>query len=102
MSRATAIADLLAATSPDILGQSVLINGTPVSAVKKILPQDEAAHWAAEGVRVEAVRVVVSLSALGFTPRERSRIDVDGLDYRVESALVTGDMLKFVGTRFVG
>jgi len=103
MTRAEAQADILAAASSgEVLGGPVMIDGTEYTAVKGGLSVDERHAFAAAGMSVEGLRISIDVAALGFQPTLGSWLNVDGRDYEVVKARLAGSLLKMTLIRNVG
>jgi hypothetical protein len=103
MTRAEALADInAAASSPEVLGSSVVIDSVNYQAVKKGLTREEAQSFSAAGLMVEGIRISIDLTALGWQPSVGSWLNVDGKDYEVIRSQLSGSLLKMTLTRNVG
>jgi len=103
MSREQARADILAAaSSTEVLGSTVLIDGVPRTAVKVGLSREEHQAYALAGLAVEGIRISIGLAELGWQPTVDSGLNVDGKNYTVAKSRLSGDLLKMTLTRNVG
>lgn len=103
MSRAQALADILAASSnTEVLGSTVVIDSVSYQAVKGGVTREEAQAFAAAGLMVEGIRISIDLGALGWQPSVGNWLNVDGKDYEVIRSLLSGSLLKMTLTRNVG
>jgi hypothetical protein len=103
MSRAQALADILAAASdPEVLGSTLVIDSVSYQAVKGGVTREEAQAFAAAGMMVEGIRISIDLTALGWQPSVGSWLNVDGKDYEVIRSQLSGSLLKMTLTRNVG
>lgn len=97
------MADILAAaSSTEVLGSSVLIDGAPYTAVKAGLSSEEHQAFAMAGLVVEGIRISIDLAVLGWQPPVGSWLNVNGKDYEVRNSNLVGDLLKMTLTRNVG
>lgn len=99
--RDDALADILAATSSEVLGQDVVIDGAVLSAVVKSLTTEEMAAHGFDGLSMEATRMTLSVAKLGYTPSRTQRMDVDGVGWEVHGVSLNGDRLRLTLTRYV-
>ena len=100
MSREQALADLLAAaSSTEILGSNVLIDGTVYQAVKGGLTREESQAFAAAGLIVEGIRISIDVAKLGYQPTVGNWLKVDGRDYEVIRSQLSGALLQMTLTR---
>jgi arginine/lysine/ornithine decarboxylase len=81
--RTEAIAALQGAIDPAVLGQSVIVEGVAISAVKRTLSQEEAAFFGAPNLAVEGMRLTFDPAALGFELAFGTACTVDGVEYEV-------------------
>ena len=103
MSREQAMADILAAaTSLEVLGSNVLIDGVGYTAIKRGLTREENQVFAVAGLVVEGIRISIDAAALGWQPTVGSGLNVDGRDYEVRRSHLSGGLLKMTLTRNVG
>lgn len=99
--------DLLAsATSSEVLGRPVEIDGFAIDAVKTGLTQEEAQAYAggqfiADGLTIEGVRLTVDRNLLIWQPVVGGRLKVDGADYDVRQVTEMGRLLRITLTRFI-
>lgn len=105
MSRDQAIADMLGALSSSILGSSVVVDGTPLEAVKRTLPQEEAlafagGEFAAEGLLVEGIRLTVNSDSLTYQPVVDGEMTVDGLRYDIKAVSKSGNKTRITLLRY--
>lgn len=100
MTRAEAMADILAAASSlEVLGAGVLIDGVEYTAVKTGLSREENQAFAAAGLAVEGIRISIDLALLGWQPTVGNWLKVDGRDYEVIKSRLSGGLLKMTLTR---
>ena len=97
------MADILAAaSSPEMLAGSVLIDGVEYTAIKRGLTREENQAFTAAGIAVEGIRISIASAALGWQPTVGSGLNVDGRDYEVRRSHLSGGLLKMTLTRNVG
>ncbi len=82
--RADAIADLKRACGATVLGQSVTIESVPLAAVKRTLSQEDAAYFAAPGLRVEGIRLTFAPEDFPHPFVVGMACTVDGIEYEVQ------------------
>lgn len=99
--RDDAIADILAATSPEVLGREVTIDETPVSAVKKAMTAEEVSAFGFDGISTQGTRLTLSADALSAIPVCDQQLDVDGTTWNVFAVKTNGNLLRLTLTRYV-
>lgn len=99
--REDAISDILAATSSEVLGQDLVIDGDIISAVVKSLTVEEMASHGFDGISMEATRMTLSVESLGYIPRRKQVFDVDGVEWGTHAVAVNGDRLRLTLTRYI-
>ena len=98
--RDDAISDILAATSSDVLGQDIVIDGIPLSAVVKSLTHEEVTAIGFDGVSVQGTRLTLSAAALGSVPVRGQQLDFDGEIWTAQAVVLNGDRLRLTLTRY--
>jgi hypothetical protein len=106
MSIEQALADLAAATSSDVLGRPVEIDGKTIDCVKRNLEQEEAmafaeGRFAGDGLLIEGFRISVDRNLLAYQPVVGGRMEVDGHSYDVRQVQTSGDLLRITLTRYL-
>lgn len=99
--RDNAIADILAATSPEVLGQNIVVDGVALSAVVKSLTHEEVTAIGFDGISIQGTRLTLSAATLGFVPVHGQRLDVDGVVWNTLAVIRNGDRLRITLTRYV-
>jgi hypothetical protein len=103
MSRDLAFADLLAAASSlDILGVAVVIDGKECVVSKVGLSAEESQSFSAAGMMVEGFRISMDAAVIGWQPAVGSWLTVDDREYEVVKSMLSGSLLRLTLTRNVG
>ena len=100
------MAQLAAATSADVMGSTVEIDGAPCGAVKKSLSQKEAlsfagGQFAVDGLLVEGIRLTVDVTTLPYRPMVGGEVDIDGDVYDVKAIAKSGDKWRITMLRYL-
>lgn len=99
--RDDALSDILAATSSEVLGQGIVIDGKPFDAVKKSLTTEEMVKGGFDGVSTEGIRITISLAALGYAPENGRSMDIDGVVFTAGPVSQNGDRLRITLSRYI-
>lgn len=98
--RDQALNDILAATSSEVLGQGIVIDGKPMDAVKKSLTTEDMVKSGFDGISMEGIRITLSLAALGYAPVYGQELIVNGVVWTANLTSVNGDRLRLTLTRY--
>jgi len=106
MTREEALTDLADATSSEILGVEMIIDGDPVQGIRKNLaPADlvpfAGGRFAEDGLSVEGLRLTIRRDVFGYEPRVGMEMVVDGTRYTVRAAAKTGLNRRLTLIRFI-
>lgn len=101
--RDQALADIVAATSSEVLGQPVVIDGISVDCVKRDLTVEEAALLPSRnGLGIEGLRINVDRNLLLYQPAYNGLMVVDNREYEVNRIGTSGDLLRITLVRYTG
>ena len=95
---ARAAADILAACSPDILGQALRVNSVSVDGV--FVHLDDATAPIQSGVRSLRGRLTCSLAGLGFLPVAGQELEIDQHTWLVTGVTTREDILRVTVERY--
>ena len=106
MTRAEALADLAGAITPGVMGESHLLDGVAVDAVRRTLTQEEAqvfagGHFAGDGLLFEGCRLTVDSTRLLYQPMAGGRINVDGIDFDIKAVQKIGLLRRITCLRYL-